>query len=528
MTTSCIKTFDRASESDKSLYTWVGTSNLLGFPTHVEANFIEQGDNIIGGNLSMFGETVRSYDVAVIQDSEIQNIERDGDSISFEFIYRKRKVRFNGIKFGDIIKGTLVLSEKFFSLTLYKTEATPASSLDKFHGLYQIANDTFLITPREYGGLRLIDLNQGISRTLLEVKKGHFTSRKALLKEDQPIIEFRFPKNKKKKIIGLLWKRDETEIFGKYIEGVDQQEFQFNGFHSQLSGTLLTPSGKGSFNTLVLVHGSGPIYRTALIEAAYRFVEMGYGAFIYDKRGTGSSTGNRENDNLQLLAEDAKEALEFIGAHSKVDKVGFQGHSQAGWVIPMAIAKGANPEFIIIVNGGSVDEGSQTVYDKRNDLIRQGFNKSQQKKALSILERVHRYVRDSIGDRQLLEADFLNAQKEPWFDVLDLPRFQSMPSWSNPPEEMVAFSKRLRYNPIEAQKQIKTPTLIVLGEKDETVPSRIVADGWRKSLSDNLTIKLFQNLGHDMRRASGNGRRLSETFLNYEQEWLDSVFPYKE
>jgi len=229
-----------------------------------------------------------------------------------------------------------------------------------------------------------------------------------------------------------------------------------------------------------------------------------------------------------LLAEDAKEAIAFIGAHSKVDKVGFQGHSQAGWVIPMAIAKGANPEFIIIVNGGSLDEGSQTVYDKRNDLIRQGFNKSQQEKALSILERVHNYVRDSIGDRQLLEADFLNAQKEPWFDVLDLPRFPSMPSWSNPPEEMIAFAKRLRYNPIEAQKQIKTPTLIVLGEKDETVPARIVADGWRKSLSDNLTIKLFQNLGHDMRRTSGNGRRLSETFLNYEQKWLESVFPYME
>jgi len=103
-----------------------------------------------------------------------------------------------------------------------------------------------------------------------------------------------------------------------------------------------------------------------------------------------------------------------------------------------------------------------------------------------------------------------------------------MPSWSNPPEEMIAFAKRLRYNPIEAQKQIKTPTLIVLGEKDETVPARIVADGWRKSLSDNLTIKLFQNLGHDMRRTSGNGRRLSETFLNYEQKWLESVFPYKE
>src|SRR3546814_16570997 len=69
----------------------------------------------------------------------------------------------------------------------------------------------------------------------------------------------------------------------------------------------------------------------------YLLPEQGVGVFVYDKRGTGRSTGSYTQD-FHLLAGDARAALvEALPlARERAGRLGFHGGSQAGWVAPLA------------------------------------------------------------------------------------------------------------------------------------------------------------------------------------------------
>jgi hypothetical protein len=90
----------------------------------------------------------------------------------------------------------------------------------------------------------------------------------------------------------------------------------------------------------VNVHGSEntSARRTSWEQRAWP--AQGVGWFVYDKRGTGDSGGKYTQD-FEVLAEDAaaaaREARRLGGA--RVARLGFDGGSQAGWVIPLAASK---------------------------------------------------------------------------------------------------------------------------------------------------------------------------------------------
>lgn len=500
---------------------WIGTTDYPGFKVHVEASLCQEKSKIRSGELSFFADAALSFDVKLPAKLEIGNVRSEGDSLIIEF--NSGNVKFQGVRSGGVISGKLIAGSRQHSLRLYALDDHSAD-LKKYPGIYELNGDTLMVTPREYGGLRMVNLNTGQSRTLIQVRKGHFTSRKALLKHDEPVVEFRFPK-KRSKLIGMLQTLGERHHFARCLDGPRQQELIFDAQGIRLKGTLFTPPGKGPYHTILLVHGAGPIYRTALVEAAYRFTEMGYAAFIYDKRGTGASGGERGMDEYEPLAGDAAMIMKQLREHRQVKTVGYQGHSQAGWVIPLAVTKGASPDFVIIANGGSVKDGAQTLFDKRNDFERAGYNSEEAENGMSILKHVHNYVRDTTGDHQLLEVDFLEAQEKPWFDLLGLPRFPQFPSWDNPPKEMIQFAEKLRYDPVKTQAEMKhIPVLVLLGEQDVTVPAVEVAEGWRRSGLSHLTIKVFPDLGHSMKRATESGGHvLAKDFLNAQKIWLGSI-----
>lgn len=119
-----------------------------------------------------------------------------------------------------------------------------------------------------------------------------------------------------------------------------------------MAGQLIEPPGLPDPHRplVVLVHGSE---QTAAIGSQLPFVlaAQGLSVFVYDKRGTGGSEGYY-TQNFELLADDAAAALTAGRklAAGRVDRAGFFGGSQGGWIAPLA-ANRSSADFVAIAYG---------------------------------------------------------------------------------------------------------------------------------------------------------------------------------
>jgi len=134
----------------------------------------------------------------------------------------------------------------------------------------------------------------------------------------------------------------------------DVADNTFQGHDVTLAGRLVLPEGAAKVPIAVLVHGAE--HDSALEDYFLQRLlpAEGVGVFVYDKRGTGASGGEYSQD-FSLLADDAvaamREARRLAGA--RAGRVGYQGGSQAGWIVPLA-AQRAPVDFAIVCFGLAV------------------------------------------------------------------------------------------------------------------------------------------------------------------------------
>ncbi|WP_104383031.1 S9 family peptidase [Sphingobacterium sp. HMA12] len=164
-----------------------------------------------------------------------------------------------------------------------------------------------------------------------------------------------------KAILSLLFLVFATNIIAQTTE-YTTKEIKFKSKGIELAGTIF--SAPRSKIGIVLVHGSGQELR--LNAFATFLAKNGISVLTYDKRGVGKSEGeyagpevgtnNIDSANLDLLAEDAKEAIlalkNYLG--HKLTHTGLLGFSQAGWIIPLASNKSKEVDFTVIFSGAVV------------------------------------------------------------------------------------------------------------------------------------------------------------------------------
>src|SRR5215470_6453483 len=119
-------------------------------------------------------------------------------------------------------------------------------------------------------------------------------------------------------------------------------EIEFAGRDgTRLSGTLTLPRETGQFPVVVAAHAAGGGTRDAPLHRhlASFLPSLGIATFIYDRRGEGASDG-RPGAPLAVLAGDARAALSALARQPGVrpSRIGLWGHSQGGWIAPMATA----------------------------------------------------------------------------------------------------------------------------------------------------------------------------------------------
>jgi hypothetical protein len=154
------------------------------------------------------------------------------------------------------------------------------------------------------------------------------------------------------------------------VTGPLPETITFQNGDVTLAGTLDLPAGEGPFPAIVTIHGSPPLTRNDIynLRISHFFVQHGYAVLRYDKRGAGESTGKypgvgTEDGEAALndLADDALAGVEFLKNHDLVDpdRIGLAGHSQAGWIIPLAASKSPDVAFMLISSGPTCTVGQE-------------------------------------------------------------------------------------------------------------------------------------------------------------------------
>jgi dienelactone hydrolase len=186
---------------------------------------------------------------------------------------------------------------------------------------------------------------------------------------------------------------------------------RFRSGDALLAGTLMLPPGGGRRAAVAFVTGSGQTTREYLPELQAIFLRSGVAVLAYDKRGVGGSGGTYPGESptagaIDVLARDAAAAARFLAARPEVDpaRVGLAGHSQAGWIMPLAATREPAVRYLVTFSGPAVTADE-------NDLYQTLAGEGERPQRLS----------DAALDAQVLQHGPGGTDPLPWIAALEVP-----------------------------------------------------------------------------------------------------------
>jgi uncharacterized protein len=248
-----------------------------------------------------------------------------------------------------------------------------------------------------------------------------------------------------------------------------------------LPGTLSVPMGPGPFPAVVLVHGSGPNDRDETVGAEKPFRDLAWGlasrgiaVLRYEKRtrAHGAQISVLKDFTVQQeTVDDAVLAAELLRHTEGIDpkRVFVLGHSLGGMMVPRIGQR--DPHLAgLIVMAGAARPLEDIILEQVSYLAAADgqVTDTEKKQIESVRAEVAKVKALKPGDT----GTVLGAPDSYWLDLRG-------------------------YNPPEAAKALKTPLLILQGERDyQVTPDNFAA--WKKALAGrpNVTLKSYPKLNH--------------------------------
>ena len=257
--------------------------------------------------------------------------------------------------------------------TALQTPVSPSieSLLTRYCGVYRIAPDHMLGVEQFIAdsGDRLLlfaDYQTSKVRSLHRLSDTEYSAGPRLGVNEPVDFTINFQTGKSERIEGLrLRTADGDDILAPKIHS-REEDVVFEQDDALLLGNLILPDGKGPHPAIILLHGSGPLTRYSFGPYARFFNSLGLAVLVYDKRGTGKSSGQRfdastfaapdtlwEDYYPDRLANDAVAALSYLRSRRDIDRrrIGFWGSSEGGMLSLYAAAKSSNVAFAINSSG---------------------------------------------------------------------------------------------------------------------------------------------------------------------------------
>jgi pimeloyl-ACP methyl ester carboxylesterase len=262
-----------------------------------------------------------------------------------------------------------------------------------------------------------------------------------------------------------------------------------------LSGTLYLPNSKEKVPALLFMHGSGGERRFASAYMADFFARRGIAVLIYDKRGTGKSTGNWSNSTFKDLANDVIAGIKLLESNPNINsnKIGIYGHSQGGSICPMVLDMYPKIDFGISAASSGVSMKESDWYEVQNR-FKKYVSGNDYANAMIVMQKYLQFASTGKGYTELI-AVAKRFEKEKWYQdyIGDIDTSATFFHY---------YRKIGSYNPIDYWKNVKQPCLILKGANDQTAPGypsfQNIENALKQAGNNKYKIVIFPNTTHEM------------------------------
>lgn len=305
-------------------------------------------------------------------------------------------------------------------------------------------------------------------------------------------------------------KPQEPTEFNYYVENIT---FQNKKDNISLGGTLTLPSKEGKFPVVVLISGSGAQNRDSellghksfLVIADY-LTKRGIGVLRFDDRGVGESKGDRNIATTKDFATDVSAAVEYLKTRKEISikKIGLIGHSEGGIIAPMVAANSKDISYIVLLAGTGIPGDELLIQQTYLVGKAAGMSEEDLKETQADNAKIYDIIKTEknleIAKQRLtaiIQASFdeLPADQKPSQDEINTVISQQIAMIASP-----WFQYFVTYNPSLILKDVKCPVLVLNGEKDVQVPSKIntqaIKNALEKGGNKKVTVVELPNMNH--------------------------------
>jgi pimeloyl-ACP methyl ester carboxylesterase len=339
----------------------------------------------------------------------------------------------------------------------------------------------------------------------------------------------RFVKDERGTTTGIsLQHADGSKTFAARVP-LKEEEVSFEQADAKLAGTLLLPATKGPHPAIILLHGSGPLTRYKFGPYPHFFTSLGFAVLIYDKRGTGASTGLRMDASTGTvmkpafypddLANDALAAFRFLRQRKDIDsrKIGFWGSSEGGMLATYVASRSRDVAFAINSSGFMEPLWQTFQWQVGAILGAAGKPAADIEKQRAFVDLWMQAARTGEG-----WEEFKNREKEmvaangSWI-------FQTRGPFTSVEQMRWDWDHILTFDPLPALGRVTCPVLGVFGELDTSTPAQRTAENMRRVLTQaghkDFVIKVFPNAGHSLSELPSKSRMAPGVFETL-RSWL--------
>jgi dienelactone hydrolase len=236
-----------------------------------------------------------------------------------------------------------------------------------------------------------------------------------------------------------------------------------------LAGTLTTPQPKGRVPAAILITGLSKHERNngdppwmPFRDIADALTRAGIAVLRVDDRGVGKSTGDQSKWTSFDKANDVRAEVAWLRSHPGIDpkRIALVGYSESGLIAPMVAADNPSIAAVITLAGPGVDGLEVARYQVEQPILR---------------------------DTSVAEGD---RQKEIAKQLADALKDLS-------PHE----SSYLSIDPVQYDRRVHCPALIIQGGTDTTIPPRSaerIATAMRAGGNADVTVGIFPGVSHSL------------------------------
>lgn len=292
-----------------------------------------------------------------------------------------------------------------------------------------------------------------------------------------------------------------------------------------LSAEIYKPHSKGQHPAIVLLHGSSSNLRSDYIFYADYFAKLGFEVLMFDKRGSGKSTGNYYASSYDDLIADAIVCLETMYNRESVDKnyIGLWGLSQGAMLLSKIATETNIPKFLIAISPDVNSVVEAAAFSDSLFVVNSGGSEIDGKIVSESHRKVEKMICEGNSHKEVEEYIRQNSQKYNFMNqtglygglVITEDVFNGF-YWQGRKEHFISFWK-----------SIKIPTLVVFGGRDRLVNAEKNFSILESINNDNIEIKLFSKANHLLKKsfdptldAEFDFPRIIEGYSDYVDKWI--------